>query len=107
MKEFDYGEIVLDKCFSRMESISITNPKGNNWVGQIMVTKGSLQMRVKCDNCTGGLYQDRIIVDGNGNIKGTSHPTCLNGNSCTLVIAGIQTIVHIFNNTFLIIILFF
>ena len=103
LKEFDYGEIVLDKCFSRIESISVTNQNENAWIGQIMVTKGTLPMRLKCNDCTGGLYQGGIIVDGDGNIQDTTHPTCLNGNSCTLVISGIQRIVHILSNKFLII----
>lgn len=85
---FSNGQTVIDRCFSSLDSISVSNSKWNAWSGKIMVKKNRISKKLVCINCSGGIFKGTIAVDGNDDGLKMAPTWCLNGNLCTLELAG-------------------
>ena len=83
-------EEVVNKCFSRLDSIILQNTKVDAWTGQIIVTKDGVKSDLTCiEGCTNewNLNNNWIDVDGDDDSKlhAPYSPWCLNGNPCKIV----------------------
>ena len=84
---FAAGEVVLDRCFNRIDTVTITGPDTNGWKGSIMFSTDGKETYTPfvCSGCTGGSdLTSFIAVDGNGNGGVDGIANCLNGDVCTL-----------------------
>ena len=92
-KKLHVGEIVIDECFSMLDSITVKGHTFDGWVGEIIVTINGVKKDLTCiKGCTGSEFNGWIVVDGNadGNYNSPSSTWCLNGNSCILTVDGKQ-----------------
>ena len=67
---FAAGEVVLDRCFNRIDTVTITGPDTNGWKGSIMFSTDGKETYTPfvCSGCTGDSdLTSQIAVDGNGN----------------------------------------
>ena len=83
-KRFDFGETVIDSCFPSLDTISVKTMNVDGWLGEIVVRKNGLVLRISCMDCSGSEFDKRIFVDGNDDGRGAAPTVCLNGNLCTL-----------------------
>ena len=91
---YDVGEVVLDQCYASLEGVQINNPFSNGWKGSVLLSldQKKTYSPFVCDECTGtSSIANPIIVDGDEGGKDTSGALCLNGASCLLTTALIQT----------------
>ena len=83
---------MIDKCFSRFDSITIQNPTNKAWTGEIRVTKNEngvkKKLNLSCSGCTGAKFVGKIVVDGNEDGKNQTRSWCLYGNTCSFKIKG-------------------
>jgi len=84
-KTFDKNEVVLDKCFANVDTISVKGATGDGWAGDIVVTKNGVEQMLECIDCDGPEFKGNICVDGNGNCA-ADRTRCSWGNYCTLKI---------------------
>ena len=81
----------MSVVFSTFDSISISNPKWNVWVGEVFVKKDEIRRKVICTNCGDGnmgqMVNGKLSVDGNGDGKGRG-AWCLDGKVCVLKLIG-------------------
>ena len=90
------GEKVLDACFPTLDFISVRNPTNDAWTGEISVTRNGRQKRLVCtNNCSGGSFVRKIVVDGNEDGTTQASTWCLNGNTCFLALEGTQNIIKL------------
>ena len=76
---------MIHKCFSRFESIIVQNPTPDAWTGTIILLNGGVKRDLQCTSgCTGSNFNEKIVVDGNGDGTNQASTWCLNGKSCTL-----------------------
>ena len=90
-KKFERNDVVIDECFSNVDSITVQNPKNNAWAGEIRVTKSGVKqnLTLSCNSdCNGGNFGGKIVVDGNRDGKNLAPSWCLNGKNCFLKIKG-------------------
>ena len=88
---FKRNQVVINKCFSSLDSITIQNPAGGTnkaWVGYISVTKNGMKKDLSCTGCTGNTFNGKIVVDGNQDAKQYASTYCINGKSCSFEIPG-------------------
>ena len=88
---FHKDSTVIENCVSTLDSISISNPNTDAWVGEIIVTKNEIRQKLNCTNCGNGnmgqMVDGKLSVDGDGNaIRGSAW--CLNGKVCNLKLLG-------------------
>ena len=87
---FAAGEVVLDRCFDRIDTIQITGPDDNGWKGSILFSTDGKETYSPfvCYGCTGDSdLTNNIAVDGNDNGGVDGIANCLNGDVCTLRIS--------------------
>ena len=70
-RKFRLGELVIDICFSKLDSISLINPTNDIWAGAITYTKGGIKRQLLCNNCNSDLSQGKLVVGGSR--EGTNH----------------------------------
>merc|ERR1712136_145148 len=83
-KKFDFGETVIDACFPNLDTISVKDMNDDGWVGEILVRKNGVVLKISCIDCSGSEFDRKIVVDGNDDGRGAAPTECLNGNLCTL-----------------------
>merc|ERR1712060_457133 len=90
--EFQPGQNVIDKCYSKFGSISIKNPrtppsKPDAWVGEIQVTKfgSSKDLSLMCQGCENSKFNGQIVVTGGkDDAECNEKACCLNGKKCII-----------------------
>ena len=90
LKWYHLKEEVVNKCFSRLDSIILTSDgKIDGWAGQIIVKKDGVKRDLICiEGCTNEmkLNDNWIDVDGDASKPHTPNAAkCLNGSTCKIV----------------------
>ena len=88
LEHYDVNQIVLDKCYADLKTISVQNTNNDAWEGSITVTVNGTEQALTCDGCGGSPFNKEIVVDGNGDSADQAPTNCLNGKKCTLKISG-------------------
>ena len=94
-KQFNFNQVVLDKCFKTLKSITLQNNDNDTWKGSVNVKINGVDIYLNCDKCElrdAGLtsfgHLLEVAVDGNGNSTDQAPNHCLNVDSCTFTIVG-------------------
>jgi len=90
LKWYHLREEVVNKCFSRLDSIILASDgKIDGWAGQIIVKKDGVKRDLICiEGCTNEmkLNDNWIDVDGDASKPHTPNAAlCLNGSTCKIV----------------------
>ena len=87
LEHYDVNQIVLNKCYADLKTISVQNTNNDAWEGTITVTVNGTEQALTCDGCGGSPFSKEIVVDGNGDSADQAPTNCLNGKKCTLKIS--------------------
>ena len=61
---FAEAELLLDKCFRDLQTMTLSNPSRDDWTGSIIITAAGKSTMISCKGCRGDSYFERIVVDG-------------------------------------------
>ena len=86
---FAEAELLLDKCFSDLQTMTLSNPSRDDWTGSIIIKAAGKSTMISCKGCRGDSYFERITVDGTDSDTGHAGTVCQTGNNCS--ISWIQT----------------
>ena len=89
---FAEGELLLDKCFRDLQTMTLSNPSRewfDDWTGSIIIKAAGKSTMISCKGCRGDSYFERITVDGTDSDTGHAGTVCQTGNNCS--ISWIQT----------------
>ena len=91
---FAEGELLLDKCFRDLQTMTLSNPSRDDWTGSIIIKAAGKSTMISCKGCRGDSYFERITVDGTDSDTGHADTVCQTGNSCSIswIQTGISTI---------------
>ena len=85
---YGYGVVVIDTCFNGhdvLTTLTLSNPSGNAWVGQIQITQGKRPTSIQCDGCSGLPYDKTIVVDGDSDSGSQSPTQWFDGATCSII----------------------
>ena len=86
---FAEAELLLDKCFRDLQTMTLSNPSRDDWTGSIIIKAAGKSTMISCKGCRGDSYFERITVDGTDSETGHADTVCPTGNNCS--ISWIQT----------------
>jgi len=83
---FEKGEVVLQRCYEKINSFSVQNTDEDGWIGILTMSRDGLPTPLICESCTGlGFDYDfthLIVVDGNSDLAANDATYCQNGAVC-------------------------
>lgn len=93
--KFYKGDIVLGKCYEKIDSISVQSTSTNGWIGTITMTRNGVPASLICNGCTGLVFnhdsEQKIVVDGNSDLSaGPDETYCLGGQKCTFTPSSVS-----------------
>ena len=90
---YEKGKVVVDECYNALNTIELSGPSNNGWLGLIIITESGKPTSITCQLCTGStsLLSGSIAVDSDPTTS-RGDTQCLDGKTCPLTwkIKGFQ-----------------
>merc|ERR1712241_1388055 len=77
----------MDTCFDSWNfssPMTVSNPTGDGWTGQIVISERGKHSLIECDGCSGAPYSVAIAVDGDSSYTYRAPTRCLDGRTCNI-----------------------
>ena len=91
---YEKGKLVVDECYKALNTIELSGPSNNGWMGLIIITESGKPTSITCQRCTGStsLLSGSIAVDSDPTTS-RGDTKCLDGKPCSLTwkIKGVQS----------------